>query len=206
MDKKKAVRSKCWISVILAFVLIWFNLSVSQPQNTLEDKLFRLHILANSDSIEDQALKLAVRDEILPLVKERFDALNLAEFRGSTEAEKAADAARKWTGILSDAAQQAVYRHGSTQTAAVMVGYEHFPDRVYGDYSVPEGDYYCLRIVLGAGKGQNWWCVLYPPLCITPAAAEEYLDAAEMEILTGGKPYRFRFAIWDWICKWRTKR
>ena len=189
------------LTVILIVTLLCGITAAARPYENLRENLFRLHIIANSNSAEDQALKLAVRDAMLPKVKELFDELDIETFAGDCYAQKTANAARSICGRLSAIAQQAVYACGSTMTAAVMVGYETFPQKTYDTLTVPAGEYHCLRIVLGAGKGENWWCVLYPPLCISPAVAEQYFTKEEMDILSRPEQYRFRFAIWEWLKK-----
>ena len=78
---------------------------------------------------------------------------------------------------------------------------EDFPSIAYNGQIVPKGEYLALRIVIGAGEGRNRWCVLFPPLCFSPAAAEEYFTDREMDILSKPEQFRFRFAIWEWLKK-----
>jgi stage II sporulation protein R len=192
------------VAGILAAVLLLGGIACcAVPYENLRANLFRLHILANSNDPADQSLKLAVRDDLLPLCKELLGSVEQIE--GLTLAESAAKQAEQSLGLLQQAAQQAVYAHGSTQTAAVMISYDPFPQKQYDEITVPAGDYWCLRIVLGSGKGQNWWCVLYPPLCITPATAEESFDAAELQLLNHPEQYRFRLAILEWLRARRKK-
>lgn len=186
-------------AVLLFFALLYALWQCAAPYDNLRENVFRLHILANSDDIGDQNLKLAVRDDILPLAKQLFGKMDVTQYDGNTYAEQTANAVRDSLGILSAAAQQAVYAHGSTQTAAVAIGYEPFPEKRYEDIVMPAGNYWCLRVILGAGKGQNWWCVLYPPLCISPASAKEQFDAAELDLLHQPEQYRFRLAILEWM-------
>lgn len=196
----------CFLAAGLICVLLYATYRCAVPYENLRENVFRLHILANSDDLGDQQLKLSVRDDILPLAKELFDGMDIDSFNGSTYAEKAANAAKSCIGALQTAAQQSVYAHGSTQTAAVSVGYEAFPEKQYDDLTMPAGDYWCLRIVLGSGRGHNWWCVLYPPLCLTPAAAEDCFDEEELAILQQPEQYRFRLAVVEWLQKWQKKR
>ncbi len=190
-------------ALLLATALLYFTWECAKPYADLKDQVFRLHILANSDGVEDQQLKLAVRDDILPAAKEMFTQIDLQAFPGETTAMKTAAAARTMIAQLSDAAQQSVYAHGSTQTAAVMVAYEKFPVKQYADLTMPAGYYWCLKIVLGSGQGKNWWCVLYPPLCISPASAKESFDEAQLELLNQPEKYQFRLAILDWFERWK---
>lgn len=192
-------------AVSTVLVLLYALYACAKPYEALKDTVFRLHIIATSDSTEDQNLKLAVRDDLLPLAKSLFDQTDIEQYPGETYAEKTASAAKSMIGILSEAAQQSVYANGSTQTAKVCVGYESFPQKQYEDITMPAGDYWCLRVILGDGNGKNWWCVLYPPLCISPATAEDYFEGSELELLNQPDKYRFRLAILDWFEKWNKK-
>ncbi|MBO4847631.1 MAG: stage II sporulation protein R [Clostridia bacterium] len=117
----------------------------------------RLHILANSDSAEDQAVKLKVRDAIL------------ACFGGGFEVSSEQEAKRKLLLMgdeLQSAAENALAESGMDYGVQLVSGEFDFPDRMYGDELYPAGRYDALRVVLGDGAGHNWWCVMFPPLCI----------------------------------------
>jgi len=127
---------------------------------TIEEQipaLIRLHILANSDSREDQALKNKVRDHIVKIMQEKFaHSQNLAQSRemlleSLPELEKEAQV------VLRDA--------GSTYQVKASYGMFSFPTKYYGNFALPAGRYEAVRLVIGEGAGANWWCVLFPPLC-----------------------------------------
>lgn len=120
--------------------------------------VFRLHVIANSDSEEDQAAKLRVRDAVLEYERARMAGVSNAEEARQRLMEDGA-------GLLSTV-EQTLAECGMDYGAALEVGVFAFPRRVYGDVVYPAGDYAALRISLGAGAGQNWWCVMFPPLCI----------------------------------------
>lgn len=124
----------------------------------------RLHVVANSDSKLDQQVKLTVRDAVLAATKD-----------GILECENAAQA-REYIEenleIILTTANDTLEENGFDYSAEAFVGMSHFPDREYKDVCYPEGEYQALRIVLGSGKGQNWWCVMFPPLCISELEAE----------------------------------
>lgn len=126
------------------------------------DKLLRLHVVANSDTAEDQAVKRQVRDAVLELLA---PALNRAR---SVEEAKQAVLVRQEE--VRRAAEQVVRQAGKPYGVRVEVGRFLFPTKVYGDTALPAGRYDALRISLGAAEGQNWWCVLFPPLCLVDAA------------------------------------
>lgn len=143
----------------------------------------RLHILANSDTLADQLVKLRVRDAILaeaaPLVQ------------NATSKRQAQAALRAALPRLA-----AVARRAGGQPAAVRLEQRRFAAKDYGGFYLPAGDYTALRVELGRAEGHNWFCVLYPALCIDGASAG-YPDEAENSIVFGR--YRVRFALWDWL-------
>ena len=130
---------------------------------------FRLHVIANSDSDEDQQVKLKVRDAVLELTKD-----GILKCDNAQEAQEyIADNIE----IIIATADDTLEKNGFDYTAAATVGISHFPDKEYKGVRYPEGDYEALRVVLGDGKGQNWWCVMFPPLCISELETQE--DEAE---------------------------
>lgn len=124
---------------------------------SVKEQYVRLHILANSDSLQDQQVKLKVRDAVVayltPYVKDVGDA----------QTAKAIIADRQTEIVLL--AQKIAAEHGAAYPATVEIGSFAFPVRTYGRLVLPAGDYQAVRILLGDGAGQNWWCVLFPPLC-----------------------------------------
>ena len=139
----------------------------------------RLHVLANSDSPPDQAVKLEVRDAVLQAVQDVTSAHGLTDAKTLVMAHGAE---------LQAAAEAVLAQNGLAYGAQLYLGPSSFPDRTYGSTIYPAGEYEALRVVLGEGAGQNWWCVIYPPLCL---AAEE--PAEEVE-------FRSIFAVFfDWI-------
>lgn len=131
--------------------------------------VLRLHILANSNSAEDQQLKLRVRERLLE------EGANW--FSPSSNKEEAQAALQERLPQLAALAEEELRAAGCDATVAVELRHETFPRRCYGDYTLPAGDYDALRVLLGEGEGQNWWCVLYPNLCL-PAAWEQQPDEA----------------------------
>lgn len=124
---------------------------------SMVDSLLRLHVIANSDTFEDQALKLKVRDVILD------EASQILE--GVTSKEEAGRLIREQLDHLSAASVEAVRAEGYEYEVSICVGRFAFPDRAYGVLEVPAGDYDAVRVTIGAGRGSNWWCVIFPPLC-----------------------------------------
>ena len=153
----------------------------------------RLHVLAASDTAVDQALKLAVRDAVLA---------QYGEMLGSAaDAGAAEEALRTSLGEIEALARRVLQEAGSDASVRVSLERTYFDRRTYGERTLPAGYYRALRIVIGDGQGQNWWCVLYPPLCTEAAlGGEEPADAfspAEEALLCGR--YEIRFRCLEWI-------
>lgn len=180
---------------MIAFLLtLAAVLSAAQLEDTaraVEGKVLRMHILAASDSAEDQALKLMARDAVL-----EYLAPLLADCSAQSEAQSVTEA--NLEGIAAAAAQ------ASGQRATVGLVRENFPQREYDGFALPAGEYLALRIELEEGKGHNWWCVVFPPLC--QAITEEDGDAfalftGEETKLISGEGRVFKFRIIEWINK-----
>lgn len=171
------------VLTVLLTAMLWHREQVSAA--VCADTL-RLHILANSDTVEDQLLKLKVRDAVL---QEMPDIL--AEAENKADAVAAVRTAQR---RLQKTAEDALRREGSGQTVAVRLEQAEFDARDYGSFRLPGGTYTALRIELGEAEGHNWFCVLYPELCIGSSEAE-YEDDAENALVFGG--YEVRFALLD---------
>lgn len=147
-------------------------------QRALADRVIRFHVIANSDSEEDQRLKLAVRDQVLAQAESLYPQnATLAEARQALEAHLTA---------LATAGRAVVEEQGYDYPVSAQVTRCWFPTKEYEGFSLPAGDYEALRIVIGEGAGQNWWCVAFPPLCLG-AASETVAQAAETGALTPGQ-------------------
>ncbi len=167
------------------------DLLLPMGEAAVYDSVIRLHILANSDTDIDQATKLSVRDAIL-----KADIFAKAATKAEAEAdmEKAALAA-------VDTANSYLKSQGLPYTASYEWGTESYPTRVYDGVRLPAGEYLSLRIVLGKGEGQNWWCVLFPPLC-TGAASDRVTSGKENAVFdSDNKRYIIRFKILEWLFK-----
>lgn len=163
----------------------------------LRGSVLRLHILANSDTEEDQRLKLCVRDALLEHSEELFGE--------SADLEEAEEAATEAMPEIISIAEETLRQQGCDLPVTAQLTDMTFDERVYGNITMPAGKYRALRIEIGEAKGHNWWCVMYPPLCI-PAAEDvknrdekEYFDEDELDIIYHPKKYRVRFAVWDKI-------
>ena len=142
--------------------------------------LIRLHVLAVSDSEEDQARKLIVRDAVLETAQQM-----LSE---STDYAQAYSILDERLADIEAAAERAL----TGETISATLTKEHYPDRDYGTFTLPEGEYTSLKVVIGEGQGQNWWCVVYPSLCV-PGSEQ----AASIPALAQPKP--LRSVVWQWL-------
>ncbi len=155
----------------------------------IENRVFRLHIIANSDTAEDQELKLKVRDEITSYTEELF--------ADCSTKEESVQAAKKNIDLIKKKAAETVKKYGYGYSVDAYVTNMSFDTRVYEDFTLPAGRYDALRIVIGEGKGHNWWCVLYPAVCV-PSAQKDIssaLNENETEIVTDSDKYVFKFKI-----------
>ena len=155
------------------------------PQSPL-----RLHILANSDSVYDQQLKLALRDEVIGLVGD-----SMADATDKNEATMMLAAALP---ELTAACNEFLAQR-TTYAAHVELTKSNFPQISYDNFTLPAGEYDALRIVLGEGKGHNWWCVLFPPLCFVDLAGERQAVAAVSSGAPAEDTLEVRFKFWDWL-------
>lgn len=166
---------------ILFFLLfIYITICVISYANAMQadisDSIFRLHVIANSNSVEDQNLKYIVRDNIL----EYMNTLNT----NSKSKEEIIQIISNHLDDFRQIAQNTVYENGFSYEVSVEIGNFEFPVKTYGDISFPAGYYDALRIKIGNASGQNWWCVMFPPLCfidvssgIVPDSSKEILES-----------------------------
>lgn len=132
----------------------------STDQQRLAQSCIRIHIRANSNGAEDQSVKLAVRDRIT-----EYLTYALADCKTKSEANAVlSENKSRLVSIANSALKSNGYNYGSS----IRFGSEYFPDKVYGDYTFPAGNYDAVVINLGSGEGDNWWCVAFPPLCFVP--------------------------------------
>ena len=180
------------LAIGLAISLICSALALD-TQKDISDKLIRLHIIANSDSEEDQRLKLLVRDEILSYVSDLTE--NCADINEAREliSEKLCD--------LEATAEKTITSNGFSYEANAELSEVYFPTKTYDEFSLPAGKYEALRIKLGNASGKNWWCVLFPPVCISASEAKAEFENAGLSddeinfVMSDDVEYRFKFKI-----------
>ncbi len=129
-------------------------------QEKLANECVRIHIRANSNSQDDQTVKLAVRDEITAYLTTRLE-----DCKSKSEAVKVLEQEEN---KIVEIANSTLYKHGFDYKASIALKNEYFPDRKYDNFDFPEGNYDALIVYLGEGVGDNWWCVAFPPLCFVP--------------------------------------
>ena len=160
-----SISKKSLISLTLAIVVLAVSTACFDAESRQSsvsaycnaNSIFRLHIIANSNSAEDQAVKLEVRDAVLEYEAENLDAVSAAKTREELMAHGAE---------LLEIIEGVLRSNGFDYGAQMLVGTFPFPDREYNGVLYPAGDYDAFRVILGDGAGENWWCVMFPPLCI----------------------------------------
>lgn len=189
--KVKIILSLC-ASFLAAYMLVSV-LPVNGEEQIYSD-MIRLHVIANSDTDEDQALKLKVRDAVLETVEK----MELPEDK--EQSEKVISDNKD---TLRESAKRVIRENGYNYQVNVELGTEAYPEREYDGFVLPAGEYTSLRVIIGEGEGHNWWCVLYPPLCKTAAEdREEVFVAAGFSeeqyrtiTQTGKTKYKIKFKI-----------
>ena len=171
------------LSIVAAILLLLVGLLPVHGEGEIYDKVVRLHVLANSNSEEDQAVKLEVRDAILqvtvPLLQNcqtREEAVLLLEENRT---------------ILTEAARSVLREHGFDDAVSIEMGLESYPTRTYDSLCFPAGEYVSMRVSLGQGEGQNWWCCLFPPLCLDAATVGKEV-AEDACISVGFTPTQYK--------------
>ena len=183
-------------SVFACFLLVClvYAIALVADRQKLKNELVRLHVVAASDSEEDQAIKLQVRDAVLESLQ--------AGLENATDIEAAKDYIQAQLPKLENVANQVLAAAGCGDVATVSLQVEEFAARVYDTFSLPAGLYDSLRITIGAGEGHNWWCVTFPTLCM-PATTEGFeavaAGAGFSDELTGSLTgeYEVRFYLLD---------
>lgn len=173
MRLTRVLRDVPWRRVLALFVacLVCTALWAEATQVRLASQVIRLHVLANSDSEEDQALKLEVRDRVLETTS--------ALLAGETEPQAAAVLLNQHLDDIAQTAAQEISAQGHDDRVEVRLEQTWFPTRQYQGISLPAGNYLALRVLIGAAEGHNWWCVVFPNLCL-PAVSERALETSTL--------------------------
>lgn len=187
------------LTVIIGVGTATITIYTGEISQTLSESILRFHIVANSDTTEDQLLKQQVKDEIIaymePLLK---DAKDIEESKAFIQAH---------TVDIENVAKGVVKKWGKDYRVQVFLDKANFPTKSYGDVVLPAGEYEACRVIIGEGKGQNWWCIMFPPLCYVDAATgvvpiegkeelQEQLTPEQYNLICReDKPYEIRFKI-----------
>lgn len=178
------------VSLALVVAVVWLGGLLADKERLRRD-ILRLHVVAASDSEEDQAVKLRVRDAVLGSLRQGLSDL--------TDLEQAKNYVTEMLPKIEQAANQVLTEAGFDDTVQVSLTEWEFPERDYDTFSLPAGVYNALRVVIGEGEGQNWWCVVFPELCMG-ATTEEFREMSDFsdsldDTLTG--EYEIRFWLLD---------
>lgn len=181
MNKKMMIKGCFFLIVIFGMIVIGQRTSNAKIQQNLKNNLIRFHVRANSNSPADQAYKLKVRDAVIDQISPK-----LCEAKTKEEAFKILKIQKN---RIKNTAREILNKEGVKQKVTVRFVQERFPEKSYGQYTFPEGIYDAVRIDLGKAKGHNWWCVMFPDLCVTKDDKVRINNTArkKMEKLLGKK-------------------
>ncbi len=180
--KKALLPAICILLCTLCIIFVPTDAEAAIYEDTL-----RLHILAPSDSVEDQSLKLKIRDRIL---NKYGHVLNSASDLDEAEGE-----IRSAVKSIEEDCNEWISELGYTYTASAEITEEWYGTREYSHFTLPSGSYSSLKITIGEGKGQNWWCVMYPPMCLEASVNAEGAYTKEEKNLISGDKYRIKFKL-----------
>lgn len=185
--KLKAIDIAVFMTLIICIVA---TISFENDCKGIREEVLRLHVIANSDEDYDQELKLKVRDALLQSGESIFS--------GSEDIISAESKIADKQDILRYTAEETIYNLGFDYDVKIELARSYFPTKTYGELTLPAGYYKAVRVIIGQGKGKNWWCIMFPPLCL-PAATDseniisDFLSEEEMQIVTSDPKYEVRF-------------
>jgi len=191
--KISALNAAMLIGAVTSILLSGFG-SFANECEEIPDEVLRLHIIAQSDSEYDQAFKYDLRDFLLSEFSMKLS--------GSANALEARDKAAALLPEITEKANEFAAMRGYPHSITAEVAKTYFTTRVYDNVTLPAGDYYALRVIIGDGAGRNWWCVMFPPLCLPACTANSqngspyFSTAASARIENGGK-VKVKFAIYE---------
>lgn len=171
---KKIKKILVILILLFIFILISAISYVNAVSNDIANSVFRLHVIANSDSDEDQSLKLKVRDELLKYMN------NISKDVKSKE--ETVKIANEHIEEFKKIAERVIKENGYNYVVNVQIGKSSFPTKYYGDIALPAGEYDALKVQIGEAKGQNWWCVMFPPLCFVDVSTGIVPDNSKQEL------------------------
>lgn len=191
------------ILIALTVVSLYSFLPFEKECRNISDEVLRIHILADSDNEADQQLKLKVRDEILKFTDGLY-----SDVKSKEEAIKVTN---KHIDEIIATAENTLKENGCQKDVKAEILDMNFNTRNYEDITMPSGNYTALRVTIGSGEGKNWWCVMYPSLCLYTASdaksLEDELTDKQYEVITQKPKYEFKFKIleyFDYFCDFFT--
>lgn len=173
--------------LLCSYVILSCYIYSEKITNDMAKNIVRLHVIANSDSKYDQQIKLKVRDSVLKYMQENSKGINSAEAAKGFICRNLSN--------IENIACTVLKSYGLNYQAKAYFGRFIFPTKVYGDVSLPAGDYQSLRIVLGNGSGQNWWCVMFPPLCFVDASTGVLPDESKLQLKSSLTEEEYKLAL-----------
>lgn len=188
MKKENMKNLRAWeVAILLALSFtLCVGLWAQRTQHAISAQVLRLHVLAVNDSEEEQALKLRVRDAVLAYLE--------PELAGVTDRDTAREMIMERLQPIAEAAAEAA----DGRQVSVSFRSESYPLRRYEGFVLPAGSYESLRVVLGDGEGHNWWCVVFPPICLSAADTgkiQDVMNPEEYSLISGDGSYELRFRI-----------
>ena len=205
-ERKRTIRTVCLaislaVAAVLTAWLIWqrgilVEVRAHEAAEDLEGQVLRLHVLADSDSLRDQEIKMSVKSEVVEWLQENRPA--------GADRSQMETFIRTHLTELEDVARKTIRAEGSKDRVEAELTWDTFPEKKYGDITFPAGEYEALRIRIGSGKGHNWWCCLYPGLCFTDAVhvRVDQKDMQELRTLLDEDAYEMITCTSDFRVKW----
>lgn len=177
------------ISIIVIFLIgfqfIYFNNSTSVRED-ISHKIIRFHVIANSDTLEDQSLKLKIKDEVIKYMMPK-----LKESKSINQSRKIL---KQNDRAIKEIACNVIKEYGYDYSVNTSLDREKFPIKTYGNITLPQGDYEAYKIIIGSGEGQNWWCVMFPPLCfvdVTKGQVSNKKTEEQMKRVLSSDEYKY---------------
>lgn len=177
LNETTNTRMKFMIITLLIALFYFFNITAGERlDQSQRDEIVRFHVIANSNSQEDQNLKLKVRDDVIKMMN--------SELKSSRNINETKEIIKENIKEIEDTALSTLKAEGYSYPVKANLGMTWIPQKKYGQLTFPEGEYQALNIVIGEGKGQNWWCVLFPPLCFIEDSDKEENTYESLDMLT----------------------
>lgn len=172
------------VFMVLVLMLSFINPIIATCES-ISNKVLRLHILANSDTAEDQNIKLKLKNYFLENTSQLFTGENV---------EQNIEIAKQNTDYIEQLCNEFLAKNGYAYQSSVTVVKEYFDTRVYDDFTLPAGVYNSIKIEIGEGKGHNWWCIVFPSVCLSACSTSmsEYLTEEEMQLINDGYTPKFK--------------